>query len=189
MFDSQCDLAALVYQRHEDPDAVLREFAGDIAARGFRAVGLVQLGHRVESGSLSAMLIHTGATVRLFQELGAGATGCKLDVGQLLEAASQVANGIDEGADVVIINRYGKQEREGRGLSYLIERALDSDVPVVIAVPDHRFAEWINFAGGMSVKLPCSVAALVAWWDTVSAQAAANAQVGHIQKTFCEALK
>jgi hypothetical protein len=189
MFDSQCDLAALVYRKHEDPDAVLRAFAGDIGARGFRPVGLVQLGHRVESGSLSAMLIHTGITVRLFQDLGAGATGCKLDVGQLLDAASQVASGIDEGADVVIINRYGKQEREGRGLTYLIERALDSDIPVVIAVPDHRFAEWISFAGGMSVKLPCNKDALVSWWETVSAKAVANSQVSRIQKTFCEALK
>ncbi len=27
MFDAQCDLAALVYDEHEDPDAVLRDFA------------------------------------------------------------------------------------------------------------------------------------------------------------------
>ena len=27
MFDAQCDLAALVYHDHEDPDAVLRDFA------------------------------------------------------------------------------------------------------------------------------------------------------------------
>jgi hypothetical protein len=27
MFDAQCDLAALVYHDHDDPDAVLRDFA------------------------------------------------------------------------------------------------------------------------------------------------------------------
>lgn len=189
MFDSQCDLAALVYRKHEDPDAVLRAFAGDIAERGFRAVGLVQLGHRVESASLMATLIHTGETVRLFQDRGAGAIGCKLDVGRLLEAAGQVASGIDEGADVVIINRYGKQEREGRGLSYLIERALDCDIPVVIAVPEHRFAEWIRFSGGMSVKLPCREDALSSWWETISTRTAGSNAIGHVQKTFCEALK
>ena len=46
MFDSQCDLAALVYERGQDPDRILREFASDLKAGGYRAVGLVQLGHR-----------------------------------------------------------------------------------------------------------------------------------------------
>src|ERR1700749_2805989 len=45
MFDSQCDLAALVYERDQDPDQILREFASDLKADGYRAVGLVQLGH------------------------------------------------------------------------------------------------------------------------------------------------
>src|SRR5271170_764525 len=45
MFDSQCDLAALVYEHDEDPDRILRDFASDLNRRGYRAVGLVQLGH------------------------------------------------------------------------------------------------------------------------------------------------
>jgi len=44
MFDSQCDLAALVYEPGQDPDGILREFAADLNARNYRAVGLVQLG-------------------------------------------------------------------------------------------------------------------------------------------------
>ena len=68
------------------------------------------------------------------------------------------------GADLVIVNRFGRQEREGKGLSYLIERALSADIPVVIAVPSHRFADWIKFADGMSVKLRCDRDSLEAWW-------------------------
>jgi hypothetical protein len=188
MFDSQCDLAALVYQKHEDPDGVLRGFARAIGERGCRAVGLIQHGHRIESGSLSAVLIHTGMQVRLFQDLGAGATGCKLDVGRLLDAAEQVARGLDEGADIVIINRYGKQERAGRGLAHLITHALDRDIPVVIAVPEHRFADWIAFSGGMSVKLPCREDAVLAWWQSIASRAPVT-QPRRIQNTFCEALK
>jgi hypothetical protein len=30
MFDARCDLAALVYEPHQDPDAVLRGFASDL---------------------------------------------------------------------------------------------------------------------------------------------------------------
>src|SRR3984885_5028633 len=125
MFDSQGDLAALVYERDQDPDQVLREFATDLKARGYRAVGLVQTGHHcTDTPQLSAMLVHSGEELQLFQNLGTCSTGCRLDVGRLLDAGAQVANAIDQGADLVIVNRFGRQECEGKGLSHLIERAL-----------------------------------------------------------------
>jgi Protein of unknown function (DUF2478) len=188
MFDSQCDLAALVYERHQDPDEILREFAADLNRCGYRAVGLVQLGHHcTDAPKLSAMLVHTGEELQLYQNLGTCATGCRLDVGQLLDAGSQVASAIDEGADLVIVNRFGRQEREGKGLTYLIERALSADIPVVIAVPSHRFADWIRFADGMSVKLRCGREALDAWWGAVSARNAGLVRQDH--RSVCEVLK
>jgi hypothetical protein len=188
MFDSQCDLAALVYERDQDPDQVLREFASDLKARGYRAVGLVQTGHHcTDTPQLSAMLVHSGEELQLFQNLGTCSTGCRLDVGQLLVAGAQVASAIDQGADLVIVNRFGRQEREGKGLSYLVERALSADSPVVIAVPSHRFADWIRFADGMSVKLRCNRKALDAWWDAVSARNAGTIRLEH--STVCEAFK
>jgi hypothetical protein len=188
MFDSQCDLAALVYDEDQEPDAVLQGFAADLRARGVRAVGLVQLGHRLdEQPKLDAVLVHSGERLRLLQDLGPLATGCRLDVGQLLRAGSQVADAIGQGADLLIINRFGKQESEGKGLSFLIDQALSADIPVVIAVPRHRFDDWINFAGGMSVKLTCDRAALEAWWAGVSLRCAGVVREAHV--TVCEVLK
>jgi hypothetical protein len=188
MFDSQCDLAALVYEKEQEPDEVLREFASDLNSSGYRAVGLVQLGHHcADAAGMAAMLVHTGEELQLLQHLGACATGCRLDVGQLLDAGARVASAIDEGADIVIVNRFGRQEREGKGLSFLIERALSADIPVVIAVPGHRFADWIRFAHGMSVKLRCDREALEAWWTTVSTRNAGS--IGRRHETVCEAFK
>jgi hypothetical protein len=187
MFDSQSDLAALVYDKHQDPDQLLRDFAADLNGRGFRAVGIVQLGHHCGNTTLSAMLVHNGEMLSLFQDLGSGATGCRLDVGQLLGAGQQIANAIDSGADLLIVNRFGRQECEGKGLSYLVEHALSADIPVVIAVPQHRFPDWIKFADGMSVKLPCQREALDAWWNAVSARNGGGA--ARVQQSFCEALK
>lgn len=150
---------------------MLRDFASDLNTRGYRAVGLVQTGHHgVDAPKLSAMLVHSGEELQLFQNLGSGATGCRLDVGQLLDAGMRVAGAIEQGADLVIVNRFGRQECEGKGLSYLVERALSADIPVVIAVPGHRFADWIKFADGMSVRLRCDRTALDAWWQAVSAR-------------------
>src|ERR1035441_5227491 len=140
MFDSQCDLAALVYDGDQDPDQVLRAFASDLKARGYRVAGLVQTSHRcIDAPRLSAMLVHTGEELQLFEDLGTCATSCRLDVGQLLNAGAQVASAIDQGADLVIVNRFGRQEREGKGLSFLVEHALSADIPVVIAGLHHTF--------------------------------------------------
>lgn len=186
MFDAQCDLAALVYDEHDDPDAVLRGFADQLNAHGFRAVGLVQAGQCADS-SLSAVLVHNGETVLLAQPPRAGATGCKLDLSRLQDAGERVAGALQSGADILIINRFGKRERDGKGLAYLIERALDADIPVVIAVSRQSFADWIKFAGGMSVKLACDRAVLEAWWRNVSLRGAAAIAPDHI--TVCEAFK
>src|SRR6516162_5241839 len=164
-FDAQCDLAALVYEPHQNPDGVLRAFANDLNMHGYRAVGLVQLGRHCVDPDLSALLVHTGEKLPLLQDLG----GCAA------------------GADIVIINRFGRQERDGKGLSYLIERALDADIPVVVAVPHHRFADWIRFACGMSVKLACDRGALDAWWRAVSQPGVSLIARDHI--TVCEAFK
>jgi hypothetical protein len=186
-FDAQCDLAALVYEPRQNPDVLLRAFANELNMRGERAVGLVQLGHHCIETELSALLVHTGEELPLLQDPGSCAAGCRLDIDRLLEVGSRIADAIETGADIVIINRFGKQEREGKGLAYLIERALDADIPVIIAVPSHRFADWIRFACGMSVKLACNRASLDGWWHAVSQRNTGLIARNHIN--VCEAFK
>jgi len=186
MFDAQCDLAALVYETNQDPDAVLRSFAADLNARGYRVVGMVQAGQCADS-SLSAVLLHSGEKLLLTQDFDPAVQGCRLDLARLQNAGARIAEALIHGADLVIINRFGKRERDGKGLSYLIERALDADIPVVIAVGKDHFAEWIKFAGGMSVKLGCDRDALDAWWIRVSAGDAQPDHGSHL--TVCEILK
>ncbi|MDU6673337.1 MAG: DUF2478 domain-containing protein, partial [Bradyrhizobium sp.] len=86
MFDAECDLAAVVYDRGDDPDAVLRNFAQSLQARGVRAVGLIQqVRHAVDADGIAAMLVHNGVERPLLLQLGRHASGCRLDVGQLLQ--------------------------------------------------------------------------------------------------------
>ena len=167
MFDAQCDLAALVYGPDQDPDAVLRAFAADLSARGLRTVGMVQAGQCADS-SLSAVLLPSGETLLLAQDFDPAAKGCRLDLARLQNAGERVAEAMAQGADLLIVNRFGKRERDGKGLGYLIERALDADIPVVIAVASDRFNDWVKFAGGMTVKLACDRPALDQWWNDVS---------------------
>ena len=186
MFDAQCDLAALVYDDHQDPDAVLRDFAAELNAHGVRVVGMVQAGQCADS-SLSAVLVHSGEKLLLARDFDPCASGCRLDLARLQDAGARVANALEAGADLLIVNRFGKRERDGKGLAYLIERALEADIPVVIAVSGHHFADWIRFACGMSVKLHCDRAALEAWWNRISAREARA--VMQVPTTVCEIAK
>jgi hypothetical protein len=169
MIDAQCDLAALVYDQDQDPDAVLRGLAADLKAQGFRVVGMVQAGQCADS-SLSAVLVHSGETLLLSQDFDPNARGCRLDLGRLQDAGERVAAALEAGADLVIINRFGKRERDGKGLAFLIERALDAGIPVIIAVANQNFADWIIFAHGLGVKLSCDLDAAGDWWHMISAR-------------------
>jgi nucleoside-triphosphatase THEP1 len=166
MFDAQCDLAALVYEDGQDPDTVLRDFAAQLNARGFRAIGMVQAGQCADS-SLSAVLLHSGETLPLSQDFDPAARGCRLDVGRLQNAGARIADALEAGADLLIINRFGKREQNGRGLGYLIERALQADTSVISAVSSRNLADWIKFSEGKSAKLACNHEALKAWWRNV----------------------
>jgi nucleoside-triphosphatase THEP1 len=107
------------------------------------------------------VLLHSGEKLLLAQDFDPAATGCRLVLARPQNAGERIASAMEAGGvDLVIINRFGKRERDGKGLSYLIERALDADIPVVIAVSSDRCADWIKFAGGISVKLARDRAAL-----------------------------
>lgn len=169
MLEAHCDLAALVYSEADDPDRVLLNFCNDLKRDGYKPVGLVQHGHCQGDGSdLSALLIHSGETISLVQNLGACSSGCRLDVDQLLAAGSRIVTSIDQDADLVVVNRFGRLEQEGKGLSFLIELAMNASVPAVIAVPSHRLQEWLQYSAGMSARLSCDQAALRQWWLSLS---------------------
>jgi nucleoside-triphosphatase THEP1 len=186
MFDAQCDLAALVYDDDHDPDTVLRGFADDLSAHGYRVVGMVQAGQCADS-SLSAVLLPGGEKLMLSQDFNPAARGCRIDLGRLQNAGERIAEALAAGADLLVINRFGKRERDGKGLAFLIERALDADIPVVIAVSAKSFADWIKFAVGMSVKLGCERQALDAWWRNVSVRTTRTPRGD--RETACEVLK
>ena len=123
-------------------------------------MGVVQLGRscRAENPRLGVVMLPDGEVVRLASQdfssqAAAHITGCRLDSDWLASLATRLAAAIEAGADVVIINRFGRLEAEGKGLTDLIRQALDADIPVLIAVPERRFATWIRFSEGMNVRL------------------------------------
>jgi Protein of unknown function (DUF2478) len=186
-FDAQCDLAAIVYGADDDPDRVIAGFAADLRRSGCRPVGVVQRGRscRSDHPRLGVTLLPDDEVVGLALDGEPSTRGCRLDANRLAGLSMRLAAAIDDGADLVIINRFGRSEAEGKGLIDLIRLALEADIPVLIAVPEQRFADWITFSEGMNVRLACKRDALDRWWRTVAGPPRESAPAG----TFCEVAK
>lgn len=170
MFDAECDMAAIVFGAHEDPDRLLLEFLADLRRSGFQAAGLVQLDRNqcADAGDIRALSLVREDIVSLPHDRSPNSCACLFDTARLGDMARAIDEAIGAGVDLVVINRFGKLEAEGKGLTGLIEHASDADIPVLIPVPEHRFYAWIQYSRGMSVRLACCRNAVNKWWRSVA---------------------
>lgn len=113
-------------------------------------------------------LLPDGPVVRITQDLGRGSDACRLDAGALEEAVGLASARLAaEGADLVVLNKFGLSEAEGRGFRALIAEALGRGVPVLIGLPDAHRAAFERFAGGLATDLPPEEEAVLDWCRAV----------------------
>lgn len=177
MPDVQNNLAVLVYRRDQDPDSVLSEFAASLFQQGARVAGLIQFGHyNFNTPQLYATLVHTGEKLKLFRDLAVLTRGGRLNIETLMYAGRQIATAVEDGADLLILNRFGRLERHGEGLSYIVRQALNAGVPTVVAVFERHFSDWLKFAGIQCIRLPCDGGSLERWWNSIPVRSSDTAR-------------
>ncbi len=76
-------------------------------------------------------------------------------------------------ADLLILNKFGKQEMEGRGFRPAIAEALALGVPVLTGINADNRAAFDTFVAGMAEALPPDFDAILAWVAAVRAAATA----------------
>ncbi len=103
-----------------------------------------------------------GPVVCINQNLGRDAKGCRLDGGALEAAVVEVSHRT-EGAQALIVNKFGKLEAAGRGYVPLIVEALDKGIPVLIGVNGLNLPDLLRFAGEMAEPLPADPQAIADW--------------------------
>ncbi|MGJ3262205.1 MAG: DUF2478 domain-containing protein [Salinarimonas sp.] len=168
-------IAALVYTRQEPVSALMADFAARLRAKGHRVAGLVEAELAADAclrGDMALRDLTSGAVVSICQDLGPGARGCRVDPRGLAEAGARLAAGLEAVPDCMIVNKFGKLEAEGAGLAAEIGACVAAGVPLVIGVPARFREAWNAFAGGLDTPLPCTAAALDAWWLSVCAEPA-----------------
>jgi glycosyltransferase involved in cell wall biosynthesis len=112
---------------------------------------------------MDVQVLPDGPVLRISQDLGPSARGCRLDPTALETAVGLVAASLAGGADVLIINKFGKHEAEGRGFRAVIAEALALGIPVIVGVNGLNLASFEEFAGGLASRLPPDCETLAAW--------------------------
>jgi nucleoside-triphosphatase THEP1 len=159
-------LAAIPYLPGFQIDDFMAGLATRLKLRGLRLGGVVQ--HNDEScgeGCLSMALedLSSGVRFPISQDLGSGADGCRLDAAGLAAAGGALATALAGEADLVIVNKFGRQEMLGQGLRQEIAATLMAGLPLLIAVRRDFLPAWREFAGEEWVELPAEAHAIEAW--------------------------
>jgi molybdate transport system ATP-binding protein len=178
------NLAAIVYRPADDVDSMLARFANDLVCCGHRLGGIVQRNTKGERGQRERMEVvdlMTGRAVRICQSLGAGATACRLNPAGLAEAATAVTRAVLADVELVIVNKFSKQEAGGRGLRAEIAAAVTAGLPLLTAVSDNCYDAWMSFTGGFGTTLLCQRRIVDDWWEEMSTRAL-RARIGNQSK-------
>ena len=172
-------LAAILYGPADDVDVLLAEFARDLLRSGARLGGVVQNNVRDSAGKKTGMEVvdlSKGHTISICQALGSGSMACKLDAAGLAEAAVAVQRAISDRVDLIVVNKFSKQEASGGGLRDELAQAILSGIPVLTAVPEKCIEDWKTFTGDYGTTLLASREVIDGWWREISSRSSrANA--------------
>jgi nucleoside-triphosphatase THEP1 len=150
-------LTALVYEESFDIGKIFAAIAERARDAGIRLGGVMEKpspepappGRRCD---MYLQDLTTGQTIKISEERGALARGCRLDHDGLARTCAQVLSSVPN-CDVILLNKFGKTEAEGGGFRCIISDALALEVPVVIGVPRRNLAAWRDYAGDFAFEI------------------------------------
>lgn len=159
-------LGYVVAQGRGAGDVLIAQAAEHMRKAGVPLAGAVQVNAERDPEYKCDMDLHIlsgDSVVRISQDLGKLSRGCRLDPAGLESAVGLVAAALEAGPALVIVNKYGKQEIDGRGFRPLIGEAMARGIPVLTAVNAGNLSAFEGFTEGLAEQLPDSVEGILAW--------------------------
>lgn len=149
-----------------DVDRVLGRLADTLMARGIDVAGVVQTNTDCgpeKACDMDVKVLPAGPVLRISQDLGSGSRGCRLNPEALEQAVGLVGRRLSGDTRLLLVNKFGKQEAEGRGFREVIGAALAQDIPVVVGLNGLNRGAFEAFCEGLAVPLAPDVQALLDW--------------------------
>lgn len=107
-------------------------------------------------------LLPSGEVLRISEDRGALARGCTLDTSVLAQAVAATAAALS-GADLLVVNKFGKSEADGGGFAPVIGEAICLGLPVLVGVNALNLPAFKLFADGLAEELTPDVANVTNW--------------------------
>jgi len=151
---------------HGELDLLLSGVADKLATAGKRCMGIVQINtdredcHRCD---MDVQVLSGGPKIRISQDLGKDSRGCRLNPEAMAEAIAGVEQRMDSGYDVFLLNKFGKQESEGKGFRELLGEAAGAGATVIVGTNGLNEDAFIEFSGGIAEFVEPNEAAILAW--------------------------
>jgi len=161
-------IAYTIAQGQGGTDLLLFNVATQLRELGYRTAGTVQINtEREDAGpcDMDVQVLPEGDRIRISQSLGAGSKGCRLDPFALESAVGQVDARLAAGADILIINKFGKHEAQGRGFRDTIATAVSLGIPVLVGTNNLNKDALLEFTGGTAEWLPAQENEILNWFE------------------------
>ena len=159
-------LAALLHAGDQQGDKRMSAIAANLKAQGYRVGGVVQA-NIIQPGQCRCDMVleelTSGRTIPISQDLGNESQGCRLDPAALEHVVGLVETSVRGGLDILILNKFGKQEAEGRGLRTAIAIAVDAGIPVLVGLNRTHVDTWNDFSGGEGRLLEAGTGDVESW--------------------------
>jgi hypothetical protein len=171
--DISTRVGVLLYGNSIDVDAILAASVTAARARGIAVAGLLQrFGPRLDNGKRGMWVddIQTAQSIRLDAPRGPGAHACILDPDALSRAACLLQRATESDADLIVVNRFGNAEADGRGLRAEFAGAICAGAAVLVAVHYSLLNDIEGFLGGPAYLLLPSPIAIANWAEAIVAQ-------------------
>ncbi|WP_170383250.1 DUF2478 domain-containing protein [Ruegeria atlantica] len=159
-------------------DRLLSAAADLLLSKGARLAGVVQTNTECVDSSkcdMDVRVLPDGETIRISQSLGEHARGCRLDPAALEQAVGLVSSSLGDDPQLLIINKFGKHESDGRGFRPVIAEALAQDIPVLVGVNGLNNDKFQAFTDGAAEQIDPNLEAISVWFERVNSQRAAAA--------------
>lgn len=168
-------MAAIVHGDTDGIDALLVRFIAELRQDGCCVRGLVQPPRAPEQKKQMVLIDLDDENVRydISQPLGEGACGCCLDPAGVAAASSVLRRALANGADLVVVNRFGTLEASGDGLAAEMLALMVDAIPLITVVNQRYLDAWRDFTGGVGAELPPRMEALRAWFTGLARSGAA----------------
>lgn len=177
--------------RRDEPtvaDQKIKHATDRARSAGMRVAGVLQQ-NSVRAGKnkcdMELVDIASGVVVRISEDRGGMARGCRMDWNAVTRAAATVEDTIrSDCVDLLVINKYGKAEEDGRGMRDAIAAAIEFGVPVLLSIGLLSMPSFTEFAGDYCLIAEADDPVIDAWLTACLLHAA---KTGHDNAAVCGA--